>query len=348
MQRWVYGSLFNYCCACVLHVLHLNPIHMGKTPGSTLPPYLAFSQALESMVLELCGVLAGKSGVMAQWYQRHSFFTALEEVRRGVESTDMPVSRSAELAGGAVIGLLPPVEKESHEDSRAVGLGCLTRWALMLDAIPPKLFLSLKNGLRSASRPTATIYAAAACELSGCPRLCLQLAPLVPDLLGRVELAAKKPNAFHPDAIFSSKVVLEIAAADDAWADRVNEAFPWLDLMDQGSFFFPVGVLAPQFADVSLAGEAAGPLAPHVCTALCHVMLLAARSIDGRAQAGVQVFSEASSFALMQCMVLPSRQVRQVAIETALDVCKLVGGAQAALLGSCQLVRDKLRCIGRS
>lgn len=317
-----------------------QPICMGKIPDSTLPT-TCFPQALESMVLEMCGVLGGKSGVMAQWYQRHSFFMALEEVRRGVESTNMPLSRSVELAGGAVNGLLPAVEKESHEDSRAVGLGCLTRWALMLDAIPPKLFLSLKNGLSSASRPTATIFAAAACELSGCPRLCLQLVSLVPDLLWRLELAAKKPNSYHPDAIYSSKAVLEIAAADGAWADRVHEGFPWLGLMDQGSFFFPVGVLAPQFADVSLPGEAAGPLAPHVCRTLCQVILLAARSIDGRAQPGVQSFSEASSVALMQCMVLPSRRVRQVAIETALEVCNLVGGAQAALLKSCEQVRGK-------
>ncbi|CAM9720292.1 unnamed protein product, partial [Hapterophycus canaliculatus] len=34
-------------------------------------------QALESMTTELSSVLAGKSGVMAQWYQRHAFFMAL-------------------------------------------------------------------------------------------------------------------------------------------------------------------------------------------------------------------------------------------------------------------------------
>lgn len=307
------------------------------------PSFLAscFSQALESMVLELGGVLGGKSGVMAQWYQRHSFFMALEEIRQGVQSTHMPLSRSVDLARGAVNGLLPAVEKESHEDSRAVGLGCMTRWTLMLDTIPPKLLLSLKNGLSSSARPTATICAAAVCELSGSRRLCPQLVSLVPDLLGRLEIAAKKPNSFHPDAIYSSKAVLEIAAADGAWADTVYEGFPWFGLMDQGSFFFPVGVLAPQFAEVSLPGEAAGPLAPDVCTTVCQVILLAARSMDGRAQTGVQNFSEASSSALMQCMVLPSQQVRQVAIETALEVCKLVDGAQANLLVSCQQVRGK-------
>lgn len=292
------------------------------------------------MVLELCGVLAGKAGVMAQWYQRYSCFMALEEVRQGVVSTQMPMSRSAELAGGAVDGVLPAMEKESHEDTRAIGLGCLTRWALMLDTVPPKLLLSLKNGLGSAVRPTATIFAAAACELSECPRLLVELASLVPDLLGRVELATKKPSTFHPDAVFSAKVVLQVAAAEDSLASRVKEAFPWVALMDQGSFFFPAGVLTPQYADVVLAGEAAGPLLPHVCTALCRVISLAARSLDEQAQAGVQPFPAACSSALMKCMVLPSREVRKVATEAALGVCNVLSGAQVALLRSCQQVRD--------
>lgn len=292
------------------------------------------------MVLELCGVLSGKAGVMAQWYQRYSCFMALEEVRRGVASTKMPVSRSAELAGGAVNGALPAMEKESHEDTRAIGLGCLTRWALMLDTVPPKLLLSLKNGLGSAARPTATMFAAAACELSECPRLLVQLESLVPDLLGRVELAAKKPSTFHPDAIFSAKVALQVASTDDSWADRVRDSFPWAALMDQGSFFFPAGVLTPQYADVVLVGQAAGPLLPHVCAALCHVISLAARSMEGQAKAGVQPFPDACSSALMKCMILPSREVRQVATEAALDVCSVLSGAQAALLRSCQQVRD--------
>lgn len=295
------------------------------------------------MVSELCGVLAGKAGVMAQWYQRYSCFMALEEVRRGVVSTRMPASRSAELAGAAVNGALPAMEKESHEDTRAIGLGCLTCWALMLDTVPPKLLLSLKNGLGSAARPTATIFAAAACELSGCPRLLAQLVSLVPDLLGRVELAAKKPNTFQPDAIFSAKVVLQVAAVDDSWVDRVKDAFPWVALMDQGSFFFPAGVLTPQYADVVLAGEAAGPLLPHVCTALCHVVSLAARSLDGQAHAGMQPFPDACSLALMKCMVLPSREVRRVATEAALDVCNALSEAQAALLRSCQQVRTDVQ-----
>ncbi|CAM9323776.1 unnamed protein product [Ectocarpus sp. 6 AP-2014] len=295
-------------------------------------------EALQLIVLELSGVLAGKSGVMAQWYQRHSVFLALEGVRGGVVSTEMPMSRATELALGAVDGLLPAVEKESHDDTRAVGVGCLTRWALLLDTIPPKILASLKNGLGSAARHTATIFAAAACELSGCPRLCAQLLSLMPDLLARVELGSKKPNAFHPDAIYSAKVVLEVSAAHQDWVERINEAFPWHALTDQGSFLFPAGVLAPPFADVSLTGDAAGPLAPHVCVALCHVLSLASKLVGGQSQRDVQPFSEAASLAVVQCLVLPNQEVRRVATETAVTVCNLVGGSQATLLKSCQQV----------
>lgn len=299
------------------------------------------------MVSDLRDMLAGKSGVMAQWYQRHSVFLALEGVQQGAASTQMPVSRLAALAGRAVDGLLPAVEKESHDDTRAVGLGCLTRWALVLDAIPPKLLQSLKKGLGSGARPTATMFAAAACQLSGCTRLCAQLASLVPDLLTRVELGTKKPNVFHPDAIFSAKVVLEVAATEAAWVDRVDEAFPWHALVDKDSFVFPDGVLAPQFADVPLVGEAAGPLAPHVCTALCQLIALVAKYVadaaGGQRHEGVQPFSDASAFALIQCTVLSSREVRRVALAAALDVCNVVHGAQATLLTALQKV-GKRRC----
>ncbi|CAN0109074.1 unnamed protein product, partial [Scytosiphon promiscuus] len=295
-------------------------------------------EALESMITELSSALAGKSGVMAQWYQRHAFFMALEEVRRGIGSSQMSQERSAMMASGAVDGLLVAVDKESRDDTRAVGLGCLTRWALTLDTISPKLLASLKNGLASTSRPTVTMSAAAACELSGCARLSIQLAPLLPDLLGRVEAAAKKPNAYHPDAIYSSTVVLQVAAADDAWVAPVKNAFPWSALEDHGSFLFPAGILTPHSAEVSLIGEAAGPLAPDVCTALCRVLLLAAEFVVRQAKDDAQPFPESSSLALVQCMVLSSREVRRVALEAARRVCKLDDGAQTTLLRTCQQV----------
>lgn len=297
------------------------------------------------MVSGLSDVLAGKSGVMAQWYQRNSVFLALEGVRGGVASTKMmPISRSASLAARAISGLLPAVEKESHDGTRAVGVGCLTRWALIVDTIPPNLMDSLRSGIRSAARPTATIWAAAACQLSGCDRLCAQLAPLVPDLLTRVDLGVKKRNVFHPDAIFSAKVVLEVATADAAWVERVDEAFPWEALVDETSFLFPSGALATQPADVSSVGEAAGPLAPHVCTALSQVIALAAKHVvlaasTQQPRADVKVLSEASSLALMQCAVLPNREVRRVALGAARDVCSVFGAAQAPLLMALRKVR---------
>lgn len=296
------------------------------------------------LVSELGDVLSGKSGVMAQWYQRHCVFMALEGVRQGVAAIKMPAERLASLATCASNALLPAVEKESHEDTRAIGLGCLARWALALDAIPTSLLKSLKDGLRSGSRPTVTMFAAAASQLSGCTPLCPQLAALVPDLLARVEVGAKKPNIYHPEAIYGAKAVLETAAAEASLVDQVDGAFPWRAFNDQGSCFFPAGVIAPHFADVALVGAAAGPLAPHVCIALCQVIGLSTKrnmaAGDRRGLvAGVQLFSDASSLALVQCMLLPDREVRRVALDVALDICNAVDGAQATLLRACQKVR---------
>lgn len=318
-------------------------IYIAATLNSRFPPLRDY-QAQQLMISELNDVLSGKSGVMAQWYQRHSVFMALEGVRRGVTSIQMPAQRLASLASRAVDGLLPAVQKESHEDTRAVGLGCLARWTLTLDAIPTVVVKSLKDGLRSASRPTVTIFAAAACQMSGCIPLCAQLVALVPDLLVRVELGEKKPNVFHPETIYSAKAILEAAASEASLVDTVNETFPWRALNDHGSCFFPAGVLSPHFADVASVGEAAGPLAPHVCIALCQVIGLrtkrnmAAGDRHGLTD-GVQLFSDASSLALMHCMVIPGREVRRVALEVALDVCHTVDEAQATLLKACQKVR---------
>lgn len=293
------------------------------------------------MVFELSDVLAGKSGVMAQWYQRRSIFMALEGVRRGVASTQMDAPGYAHLIGRAVDGLLPAVEKESHDDTRAIGLGCLTRWVLMLDAIPPQFLQSLKSSLGCSARRTSTIFAAAVCQLSGRAHFCDQLAPMVSDLLLHVDIGEKKANMFAA-AVFSAKAVLDLAAVDTDCMNKVNAAFPWHALASPESFIFPSGVLTPQSADAPLGGEAAGLLAPHVCTAVCQVIALGAKHIaaarDGQLSAGVHPLSGPASVAIMQCAVSPSPEVRQAALEAVHDVCEVISGAQVTLLDACKQV----------
>lgn len=292
------------------------------------------------MVSELTAVLGGKSGVLAQWYQRHCLVLGLEAVRAGVASTNITASQSENVAARAVNALLPVVEKESHEDTRADGLGCLTRWALMMDAIPSDLLQFLKNGLRSASKPTAIASAGAACQLSTCVRTCVQLAPLLPDLLDRVELGAQKATVFHPDAIYGARAVLEVAKAETTWLNQVYEKFPWQALSDQTSFLFPPGILTPQFADVPLAGEAAGRLSPHVCTALCQVITLAAKLIAAASERVCSVpVSDASCSALVHCAVHANMDVRRAALDAMICVCDTVDSAQVMLIKAYSKVR---------
>lgn len=303
-------------------------------------------QALTTMVSELSTVLAGKSGVLAQWYQRHSLIMALEGVRSGVISAGLPATPSAELAAHVVDALLPVVEKESHEDTRAVGLGCLARWILFLDAIPSKLVEYLKVGMGS-TRFTTTACAGVVCELSGVAHMGAQLAPLLPDLFRRIEIGVQKPNVFHPDAIYSAKAVLDIAAAVATVGDEVDKRFPWQALSVPASFLFPTGILAPQFADVPLAGQSAGPLARHTCTALCQVIALGAEHISAASSRPSRIeslhmkpISDTSCLALVRCTVLHNSEVRQAALDAATVLCNTTDDAQLLLLQAFQHVRE--------
>lgn len=303
-------------------------------------------QALGALVSELSAVLAGKSGVLAQWYQRQSLVMGLERVRAGIASADVPSPNSAEVATRAIESLLPVVEKESHEDTRYVALGCVARWGGMLDVIPPKLLQYLRNGLGATSKATVTACAAAACQLSDGSHICAQLAPLLPELLSRVEIAFQKSAAFHPDAIYCAKAILEIAAAETACVDQINEKFPWHALANKASFLFPAGILRPYSADVQLVGDAAGPLAPHTCTALCRVVLLGAKHIAAASpQPGSswsvpsKPVSSACCLALMQCAVLPNVQVRQAALAVAVVLRDDVSDGQVFLLKACKQVK---------
>lgn len=303
-------------------------------------------QALGALVSELSAVLAGKSGVLAQWYQRQSLVMGLERVRAGIASAEVPSPNSAEVATRVIESLLPVVEKESHEDTRYVALGCLARWGAMLNVIPPKLLQYLKSGLGATPKATATACAAAVCQLSDGSHVCAQLAPLLPELLSRVDVAAQKSAVFHPDAIYCAKAILEIAAVDTACADQINEKFPWHALANKASFLFPAGILRPYSADVQLVGNAAGPLAPHTCTALCRVVLLGAkRIVAASSQPGnswsvpSNPVSSASCLALMQCAVLPNVEVRQAALAAAVVLRDDVSDVQVLLLKACKQVK---------
>lgn len=291
---------------------------------------LSSCQVMESMTSELSDLLAGRSGVLSQWYQRHCIFLAYEELRRGIISTPMSGSRAAELASRAVDGLMSAVEKESHDDTRAVGLGCLIRWTAALASLPPALLQFLKKGLASTARPLATISAAAICQLSGCSAFRGQLSSLLSGLMTRLDFGAKKTTVFHPDAIYSAKAVLELA-------DNVDQSFPWHALESEDSFIFPASVLGQQSADMPTSlgsvGEAAGPLLPHVCEVVCKVVVLSIKHIRNG------LLSDACASALMRCALHSLKGVRQTAITAALEVTGAITDARAALLKALLKVR---------
>lgn len=298
------------------------------------------------MVSELGAVLSGKSGVLAQWYQRYCLVMGMEGVRESIVSASLTASQMAEIAAHAVDALLPIVEKESHEDTRAIGLGCLTRWVVLLSTIPPKFMRSLLAGIGSTVRPAATAAAGAACRLSDCVHTCAQLSPLVPNLLERIHIASQRSSTFHPEAIYGAKAVIEVMGMDISSGEAIREKIPWQVLTDSTSFLFPAGLLSPQIADAPLSGRAAGPLGPHVCTAICQVIALTARHTAGAGtlpsdpvRAYVKPDLGASCLALMQCAVHPDDEVRQAALNSAQQVCECDHDALIMLLKACQKVR---------
>lgn len=297
------------------------------------------------MTSELSDLLAGRSGILSQWYQRHCVFLAYEELRRGIISTPMSGSRAAELASRAVDGLMSAVEKESHDDTRAIGLGCVIRWTVALASVPPALLQFLKKGLASTARPMATISAAALCQLSGCSTFRGQLASLLSGLMTRLDLAAKKTTLFHPDAIFSAKAALELAANDDVLFTTADQSFPWYALESEDSFIFPASVLGQHSADVPSSpgsvGEAAGPLLPHVCEVVCQVVVLSIKQMRIVPEDRKCPLSDASASALMRCALHPLREVRRTALMAALQVTGATAEAWAVLLKALLKVKKK-------
>lgn len=298
------------------------------------------------MVLEVGLVLGGKSGVLAQWYQRHCLVLGLEGVREGVAVSSMTASQASEVATRAVEVLLSLVDKESHEDTRAVSVGCLTRWVLLLDASPPKFLQFLERGIVAVAKPTATAAASGACRISDCAHLCAQLVPLLPKILERVRLGAQKPNVFHPDAIYGAKVAMELVVSETSCKDIVDGKFPWQALSDPTSFLYPASILSPQSSDASVAGKAAGPLAPHVCEALCRMIALAAKHTardavvrDDAGRRHMASVSSASCVALVRCAVHPDGEVRQAALDAIQIVREVLSDAQIMLLQELQEVR---------
>lgn len=304
------------------------------------------------MVTEVGLVLGGKSGVLAQWYQRHSLVMSLEGVREGVASTDLPDAEVAKIAARAVDGLLPVVEKESHEETRAVALGCLARWVRLLRSMPPKFLQFLKNGISSNTRSAATAAASTTCLLSDSAQIVTELDPLVPALLERVQLGFQKPSVFHLDAIYGAKATLEVMVSKAAGADKVEEKFPWEALSDPASFLFPSSILTPQAADNSSTGRTAGPLLPHVCTALCRVIALAAKHAAVACAEpegpGLEAISSASCLALIRCAAHRDPEVRQAALDATLVVCEVIPRAKVTLLKACREVRKRGPCVRRT
>ncbi|CAM9338279.1 unnamed protein product [Discosporangium mesarthrocarpum] len=301
-------------------------------------------EVLKNMVTELCYVLAGKSGVLAQWYQRQCVIRALLGVCKGFEPPKLAAAAPA--AMGAMSALVPVIEKESHEETRALGLKCMSLWLLMVDSIPLEVLQLFKKGASHHTKSVAAAYLVAVSDLGESVSCLAQLTDLVPSLLQRVEVASRKPNTFSPDAILAAKVLLDMAAVDSDTRGELCTKFPWAVLKDGGSFLYPPAMLSPYPLDAPSLGEITGPLASNVCTALCNLLasaatdhaLEAALFEQGKKQANLSSASNAACLALVQCMVHLNKDVRQAALGAALRIHDAEDQGHRYMLNACEKI----------
>ncbi|CAM9143400.1 unnamed protein product, partial [Chrysoparadoxa australica] len=256
-------------------------------------------QVLKEMVLQLLDVLAGKSGVLAQYFQRCSVLTALDCTCQAAGKAGC----LEELTPQVVDVLVAVVEKESHESTRALALDCLVRWLDGTAVLPDKVFASLRKGIGHSAKPTAAAYLAALWQLPDDQLGGAQLKELVPALQKRIEEAQKKVAVFHPDALLSAGLLFSID----------KEAFPEAIISEPSSFLYPSSALG-----VYLSAGAHDPATCAPLAALCKLLVLSFCSflslIPPTPQQAKGSLCPTSCVVLVQCALHPAEGVRAAAL----------------------------------
>lgn len=318
----------------LLCTMLLNELALGVTPPA--------EQVLDSMASEVVMALAGKFGIVTQWYQRHCLVMGLDGVRTGVVQSHMPAPRASTIALQAIEVLLPLVERESHEHTRAVAVASLQRWVVLLGALPMNVLHSLKAGLRSAAKPVVTAFAAAVYELANNADVGIQLMSLLPELLNRMDVAKGKPNIVHADAIYALAASLKILAKMECMGEHLDADFPWDILTDERLALISVDAGASTPTSLMKA-ESSGHVTAEVYVALCQAIELGAAQLTARpsvshgstsSPAAIQGISHSSGLSLIQCALAADRSVRTRAIQAIENVRRLAPEAEVALLGA--------------
>lgn len=141
-------SLFLPPALRMLKSMEEEPRTQAMKLVDTLARKVGDAAAFSRTVGGVMDVLAGKGGVLAQWFQRHACVTALRSLARGARR--LPRAALAPAATAALEGLVKAYGKESHEGTRAeiaVGLGDWLGWLEEGASPAPGVWETLKKGL---------------------------------------------------------------------------------------------------------------------------------------------------------------------------------------------------------
>ncbi|TDH65918.1 hypothetical protein CCR75_006513 [Bremia lactucae] len=180
------------------------------------------SKYLLQLVTTISSLLSGKHGILAQFYQREVVFAVLKDAT-DTAAIKLEASKVQEIALIATRSLLLAVGKETHEQTRYLGLLTLGKWLALVG--PNELYTvagtELKSGLKNKSEAVVAGYARALAVLSY--SRADAVAPFADEIVAVLKESNKKPNVVHLDGILAIAVAGAIASTSKEMDVRMTQ-----------------------------------------------------------------------------------------------------------------------------
>ena len=320
-----------------------------------------------AMVAEAAGVLQGKSGVLAQWSQRHALAAALRSLGKGARKQGcLPPAETAAAAGTALEALVAVLGKEAHEGTRVEILAGVGEWLGLLGSchqagvtVAPGVMEALKKGVSSTgssagSSATALLPLLLAVRdaLANSSQLQAQLREALAEPVGKlVKEGAKRvgQGGSSPEAAVALHCLVEMAGGEVDGAEGAKAALTDAGASSSSSSSW---LFAPSQMEALMA-----PASAEAARSLARLLLLGARRLgvaavlappadaEGAAAAldeslGVRNVRPAA-LALVALLMHPDRGVRGEAEGVAAHVLKEEPATRLALLKALWVHADR-------
>ncbi|RHY34936.1 hypothetical protein DYB32_000549 [Aphanomyces invadans] len=212
---------------------------------------------VKAVLTEVLGVLEGKHGILAQFYQREAVFTTLYNASLHASSWD--VADGKELASLVLPSLVQASAKEANESTRYIGLQTVSKWLATLNpaTLPANISAFFTAGLQNKVESAVVAHASALLTLR--EQLSAALASdasILRELVRLVENANKKPNVLHLDGVIALTV---LASLNENHRSAVEAVIDVRCAVVQDSFFPTSALLLLQASSVPASGGVNSP-----------------------------------------------------------------------------------------